>query len=430
MTLLWMVVIAVLAVVLALWPLWAGKPGQGLRRRALNVAGYRSRLEEIDVEVKAGSVAPELAEPLREEASARLLADAEGESATAPAEAPERKSWVLFTALAVLIVAIAGVGYYTGDSRRQAALIAEAKVDPASAQQHAMDDMVGRLEERLKQQPDDAEGWAMLGRSYYVLGRIENAVGAYAQANRVSASAPRAEWLADEGEMRVLVAGHDFSGLPAQLFDRALAIEPQYPKALWYGGLASAQAGNYGQAVDRWQALRNNSELPEDFRKVLDQRLPELLQLAGRDPASSPSSAPSASVDAAPAAPVTETATPAAPGGAPQLVLDVEIAPEFANSFAASDTLFVLARRPEAGGPPLAVRRMGVSSLPARVTLDDSNAMAPGLNLSTTDRWEVIARVSSSGAPMAQSGDLEGRLIVTQAQSGQPLRLRIDRRVP
>lgn len=420
MTLILMTTIVVIAVALALWPLWAGRPGLGPRRRALNVAGYHGRLAEIDAELAAGTISAPTAQALRDEAAARLLVDAQGAGERHVGESKHGggrtdRSWKLFAVATLLIVAVSGAGYWYGDSREQAQLIEQARRDPAGAQQRSIASMVERLERRLEDEPQDSEGWAMLGRSYFVTGRHADSAGAYERANRLTASAPRADWLADEAEARVLLQGHDFRGLPRQLFERALAIEPGNPKALWYAGLAAAQAAEYGTAVERWQVLRQG-ELPDEFRTVLDERIQELAQLAGQDVAAPVAAAP-AEIEPTPAA-------------APQLLLDVEIAPELADAVGASDVLFVIARRPDAPGPPLAVRRLAAGTLPAQVVLDDSHAMAPGMNMSVADEWEVIARISRGGTPQAQSGDFEGRLRLGRADSGKPVTLRIDRRLP
>jgi cytochrome c-type biogenesis protein CcmH len=414
MTGLWMTAIVVIAVALALWPLWAGRPGLGPRRRALNVAGYRGRLVEIETELAAGTITDDAAQALRDEAAARLLTDADGAEHGGDDSRGSARSWKVFVGAALLIVLVSSLGYWFGDSRQQAQWIAQARSDPAGAQRLSIDSMVSRLEKRLASEPDDSEGWAMLGRSYFVTGRHADSASAYERANRLTASAPRADWLADEAEARVVLGGHDFRGLPRQLFERALAIEPGNPKALWYSGLAAAQAGEYGLAVERWQALRQG-ELPEEFRTVLDERIQELAQLAGQP---------------APPASATLPAPAAADANGPRLVLDVALAPEFADAVGASDVLFVIARRPDAPGPPLAVRRMAVASLPTQVVLDDSNAMAPGMKISLADEWEVVARVSRGGTPQAQSGDFEGRLRLSRADAGKPVALTIDRRVP
>lgn len=404
---LWMAGIAVLAVALTLWPLWGGSAGGGVRRRALNVASYRTRMAEIDVEIEAGTVEAESAQALRDEAAARLLADAAPDVAAPDSTVPDRRSWGLAVVGAAAIIAVSGIGYYFADSRQIAGWIAEAERDPAAGEQLAVDNMVRRLEQRLEREPDDTEGWAMLGRSYSVQGRYADAVAAYERANRLTSAAPVADWLADEAEVRIMVQEErSLQGLPRQLFERALAVDPGHAKALWYAGLAAAQAGDYGVALDRWLALRSG-DLPDDFRGVLEARLPELARLAGRElPALAPTSA------------------------GPRLVIDVALDPALAGEVAAGDTLFVLARRPGAAGPPLAVRRMTAAELPLQVTLDDSNAMAPAFKLSTAERWEVVARISRGGTPQAQPGDLEGTVLVDKDQAAQPISLKIDRRLP
>lgn len=404
---LWMAGIAVLAIALTLWPLWAGSADRGVRRRALNVASYRTRMAEIDAEIEAGTVEAESAQSLRDEAAARLLADAAPDLVAPDSTVPDRRSWGLAVVGAVAIIAVSAVGYYFADSRQIAGWIAEAERDPAAGQQLAVDSMVRRLEQRLEREPDNAEGWAMLGRSYSVQGRHVDAVTAYERANRLSSAAPDADWLADEAEVRLMAQEErSLQGLPRQLFERALAIEPAHAKALWYAGLAAAEAGDYGVALDRWLALQQ-TELPDDFRAVLEARLPELARLAGR-----------------------ELPSPPSPPAGPRLVIEVALDPALAAEIAAGDTLFVLARRPDATGPPLAVRRMTAAELPLQVTLDDSNAMAPAFKLSTADRWEVVARISRSGTPQAQPGDLEGTVLVDKAQATQPISLKIDRRLP
>lgn len=414
MTVLWMAVIAALAIVLGLRPLWSAGGGRSaqMRRRALNVAGYRSRLAEIDAEVAAGTISADAAGAIRDEAAARLLADTDADQGDAARETAERRSWTPLVAGGALVAVLSGLGYYLGDSREVATWIARAKADPQTAQQLAVDSMVQRLERRLQDTPDDAQGWAMLGRSYAVLGRYADAAIAYERANRLAAVSPNADWLADEAEARIAMQGDDqrgdLQGLPRQLFERAIAIDPLQPKALWYAGLAAAQAGEYGAALDRWLALRG-TELPDDFRATLDSHLSELAQLADRELPE-------------------QAAAPAA--DAVQLTLQIDVDPALAQAIGAGDTLFVVARRPDAPGPPLAVQRLAASSLPATVTLDDSNAMAPGVKLSAADQWDVIARISRSGNAQAQSGDLEGRLVVARAQASEPIRLRIDRRIP
>jgi cytochrome c-type biogenesis protein CcmH len=103
------------------------------------------------------------------------------------------------------------------------------------------------------------------------------------------------------------------------------------------------------------------------------------------------------------AAPAAKAAT--APAG---ISGTVRLAPGFAAKATPEDTVFIFARAAEGPRVPLAVMRKQVRDLPATFTLDDSMAMTPAAKLSDHAQVVVGARVSSTGNPAAQPGDLEG----------------------
>jgi cytochrome c-type biogenesis protein CcmH len=385
------------AVALLTRPWWA-RTETTVAREAANVAAYKSRLAEIENDLAAGLLAADAAEPLRQEAGARLLADA---AAPAPVDAP-RASGVWLAAL--LVPLLAAAGYYAAGTWRTQSLIERAAGDPEFAQQTAIENMVEGLAARLEQEPEDAGGWAMLGRSHAVLGRYEDAARAYARANALMPDG-NPDWLVGEGEALALARDRDLQGRPQQLFEHALELAPAHVGALWFGGLARAQGGDYAGALGLWQRLAQQ-DLPEDLRAVLDARLAELARLAGTD-------------DSA-----------AAPKAAAVLQLDVSLAPELAGADLSGRTLFVFARAVDGPPMPLAAQKIVAPQLPLRVRLDDSMNMLPEHTLSKFDRWVVTARLSVSGAAPAASGDLEGSLTVDRSAAAGPLALQIDRRIP
>lgn len=98
---------------------------------------------------------------------------------------------------------------------------------------------------------------------------------------------------------------------------------------------------------------------------------------------------------------------------------------------AANTPVFVIARAVAGTGPPLAVRRLRVADLPARVVLTDADAMLPGQRLAAGEDVEVLARASLGGAPSARSGDIEsGAVRAKVGASGEPVRLHIEHVVP
>ena len=113
--------------------------------------------------------------------------------------------------------------------------------------------MVAKLEQHLRDDPNDLAGWLMLGRSYLALQRMDDAVNAYDRAHRLSGSSVEAAL--GLGEAISLRAGGQISPEASALFEDAIKLEPNNPKALLYGGFAAATRGDRALARSRWQAL-------------------------------------------------------------------------------------------------------------------------------------------------------------------------------
>lgn len=389
-----------LACAVAAWmtrPLWRAKVDGGQRRRAANVAAYRQRLRELDADAAAGLVDAETLSGLRAELDARLLLDAGAAEVSAPSASRSRP---LSALLGMIVLAVAVGGYfYAGSWKLQQQIAANPQGGQAPG---SVDEMVAKLATRLEQQPEDAQGWAMLGRSYFALARYAESAKAYGKANALTASREPV-LLVNEGEALALARDHDLAGTPRALFDAALALDPQHAKALWYGGLAAEQAGDEALARSRWTELAKQ-ELPENVRAALVERLG-----------------------------VTVAQTPSAPteAASPVLRLAVKLSPALAAQVPADATLFVFAKAAIGPPMPLAVYRGLASELPREVRLDDSMAMTPALKLSSFDNWIVTARLSRAGQAQAVSGDVQGSLTVARKDLGESaLELVLDQVVP
>lgn len=409
---------AILALIAALWltrPFWQAQLPAAQRRRAANIAAYRSRLAELETEQGAGLLSAEEAGQLKRELDQRLLGEVDAQEAGS-AESPRKLAPALL--LAVLFVVGGAVWYVQTGSWRTAEQIAQGPATPATgnAQMPDINAMVAKLEARLQAEPGDLEGWAMLGRSYSVMERYAEAASAYAKANELSGGNDPA-LLTGEGEALAMARDRDLLGRPQQLFEAALKLAPDDGKTLWYAGLANAQAKDYAQAQARFTQLLKQ-ELPEEIRAAVVQRLDELRQLQ--------SGAPMTSVAASqPEAASSQGA--AAPGLS--LNISVELDPALAAQVPAGAVLFVFAKA--AAGPPmpLAVQRLPGARLPLTVKLDDSMAMTPAMKLSQFDRWIITARLSQSGGAQAQAGDLQGSLQLGREAAGTPQTLVIRERV-
>lgn len=413
---------AALALLAAAWmsrPFWRGGSDALLRRRAANVAVYRTRLAELEAEIEAKLIEPAAAEQMRQELGARLVQDVD-----LPAEgvvpAVTTRRWAAVGLLVLLLLGFSALGYWQQGSWRTQQMIETAQRDPQAGQQLAIEDMIQRLAERLQQQPDDLDGWAMLGRSYFMLNRYAEAAQAYGEANR-RATPPDAGLLVGEGESLAMSRDRDLSGRPRELFEAALKLEPEMGKALWYAGMAAAQERDFRTARDHWQRLARQEQLPPELKQALDQRLAEMAGLLGE-------ASPAAVTAAAPPDPAAGTSSAA--DGPVKLRLRVALSDELAAKMPPGSTLFVFAKAAQGPPMPLAVQRLANARLPLEISLDDSMAMMPQMKLSLFDQWVVTARVSASGGVKAESGDWEGSRPVSRVESAQPIDLRIDRIVP
>ena len=370
MTLFWLAGAALAAVVLGLVlrPLIFRGSKSSVSRPEANLSIYRDQLRELDADLAAGTLAQADYERARREIEARLLEDV----ALAPEPAPARCGRALVAAIAVAIPAAALGVYLLVGSPGALSLQSEHQMN---AQQ--LEAMVERLAARLRENPDDVEGWKLLGRSYGALGRFPEAVDAYVKA---ATRAPRdAQILADLADVLAMSRGQRLQGEPEKLVLRALELDPQNLKALALAGTAAFERKDFAAAVRYWQRM-----LP--------------LVAAGSEDARS--------IQAS----IAEAQSFLKPGAASVAALkgSVRLAPELKAKASPDDTVFIFARAAQGPPMPLAVKRAKVRELPLEFALDDSMAMAPGMQLSGFPRVVVGARVSKSGSATPQPGDLQG----------------------
>ncbi len=267
--------------------------------------------------------------------------------------------------------------------------------------------MVQSLADRLESEPDDIDGWKMLGRSYMTLQDFAGAAGAYERAVELEDS-QNAQTLADLG---VAILERDRSGLHGRtsaLFESALALEPNNPTALFYGGIAALNRDDRELAAERWEILLSLNP-PENIKGILVQRIAEWR-----------GQAPAQAVPAEPAGPA---------AGQFVVTASISVPPAVTESLPPTASVFVIARDPAQPSPPIAVTRRQLAELPAEVSLGDAESMIPGRNLSAFAEFEVLARVSVSGQPIAQSGDWFASQLVRPAEDNS-VSLLLDQQVP
>jgi len=272
----------------------------------------------------------------------------------------------------------------------------------SAAQLPAVADMVAGLAERLQQNPNDVEGWRMLGQSYLAMGQYADARQALREAWQRTPT-PDNELRVALGEAEALADQESLAGEAGELFETVLANDPNNQKALWYGGLAGLVTQQPELARERWSRLLAFNP-PETIARVLREQLQALGGVIG-------------STDV----PQAETSE------AVRLLISVDAA--LASAVPDNASLFIFARSPD-GGPPVAVVRASAGELPGEFGLSDANAMIPGRSLADFQALSIVARVSLSGQPTEQSGDLFGEISYRPGQDLNVQALAIDQTVP
>nr|VFJ57861.1 MAG: cytochrome c-type biogenesis protein CcmH [Candidatus Kentron sp. FM]VFJ63351.1 MAG: cytochrome c-type biogenesis protein CcmH [Candidatus Kentron sp. FM]VFK15074.1 MAG: cytochrome c-type biogenesis protein CcmH [Candidatus Kentron sp. FM] len=140
----------------------------------------------------------------------------------------------------------------------------------------SVQDMVERLAAHLEQEPDNPEGWFMLGRSYTVMGRTEEASAAFAEA--YERQPDNLEILVRYAESLAEGNGGSLAGKPSELIQSALSIDPGFSSALWLAGIAAYQQNDYHEAIGHWERLQKGAELGEQEQRMLADVLSEARQ--------------------------------------------------------------------------------------------------------------------------------------------------------
>ncbi len=403
-------IVTLVAIALVVWPLVSTRrPGSHAHHDdERRLAVFRDRKHEIDRERDAGRLTATEAEqahadlvrqlaedlPAGSAASTSAASTSTASSSTAstdrPVAASPRATWATAVFVAVLVPLVAFGVYRQVGAPQLASVDAGGGQAPVDAAQ--IDAMIDRIEQRTREQPQDAEAWAMLAEARKMQGRHDEAVVAFARA--LEGLPNDARLLTDYAESAALRAGGNFAGQPVELLERALSIDPNEPKAVALMGAAQYRLGNLPRARSYLKQL-------ETFLTPGSEEATQIAAIVQRIDGEIGNASPGDGAD---------TRSPAPALAAASVAGTITVAPTLAESAARGGTLFVIARA--SGGPPIpiAVLRLPAPEFPVSFTLDDSNAMDPARRLSGTESLELEARLSRSGQAMREPGDLFGRV--------------------
>jgi cytochrome c-type biogenesis protein CcmH len=388
---------------------------------AADIVGTKQRLQELHALHASGTITQDAFDAEKALLERRILDWALQDSSDAkavdpvplPDMAPAEKSTLqLFAMLAFAVLIIAAVGYsVTSGSllRKGGTTVANmqtgapvvdgtAATPPHATNADQIGSMIDKLAAKLKANPQDAAGWAMLARSYGVLGRSTEAVDAYANAEKLSPN--DAGLLVDYADALAVKNDKKLVGEPMKLIERALKLDPVNVKGLAMAGTDAFERKDYRKAVKLWESMTEVSGGENMFAKQIQPRLVEARQLAGLPPrAEAP--APSAT-GVSQTKPVDAGATDIGVSGV------VTLSAKLAKDVSPQDALFIFARPANGSRMPLVILRKQVKDLPIQFVLNDSLSMSLNAKLSQAGTVVVGARISKSGQAIPAKGDLSG----------------------
>ena len=377
--------LTLLVLALLCWPLLRRRSGDGASRRAINTAIYRDQLADLERDLASGTLSQADYAGAREEIERRVLEDVAAD--TAPTDTAPRRLPRTALALAVTLPLAAALLYVV--------LGTPAALDPAARQgpqasAAEIEKMVATLAARLEKDPGNLEGWAMLGRSYLVTGRLAEAAKAFDKAG--PAMEASTELMLQVAELSAELNEGRVEGRGRELLQRVLKAEPQNPQALVLAGTDAFFRQQYADAVRHWEAVLAQLPPGSPDAQNLTAGIEKARSLQGEAPAGARARA--------------EAKPPAAAGKT--VSGRVTLAPALAGKASPDDVVFIFARAAEGPRMPLAVVRTRVADLPQDFTLDDSMALSPEFKLSSAGTLRIEARVSKSGDATARPGDLRG----------------------
>lgn len=390
--------------------------------REQNISIAKERMSELKNELEAGTLSKETYEETLEELEKGLLidvADVDGAAASISA-APAGK--MIMIALVVL-VPLLSFGLYdllgspqyldVAGPGNHSTMSSNTSVPSTAKELPSMEEMIVGLKKKTAENPDDPNAWYLLGRLYAATEQFPLSVEAYEKL--VVVSDRQATALVVLADSLAMTQGGKLAGRPISLVKEALEKEPAHTTALWMAGQAAADQKQYLEAIDYWQraaqGLQDDKEMLAELRTMIDEAV-VLAKSAGME--------------------VADVSLPSLPQPLPgnSISIEVTIDPSLLQQIGENDVLFIFARAVSGPPMPLAAIKRQARELPVSIVLDDSSLLRPGTSLSQFEQLKLGARVSRSGQPVAQSGDLQSTVQVVDLGSKEAVLLHIDQRVP
>ncbi len=386
----------------------------GLDNDALNVSVYREHLTELEQDLQNDILTREQYEVSKQEMQQRMLQDISEDTGVAGKKTSKIQNIAVSTLIA-LALPVAAVSLYLllGDTR---GLLPQAQLASVTQQggsgpmqgggqmpptgHDEFSSVLDNLIARLKDDPSDIEGWVMLGRTYAIMGRYDEASETYTKLVNLVPNNP--QLLSDYADVLAMKNQGSLVGRPAELIAQALKIDPEYPKALALAGTVEYEQKNYAKAAAHWEKLLSVIPVDSQLAKSVSDSIADAKSLKAGGKGRIASVA-----QQQPQAARAQASNQQKAGGV-SISGRVTLNKSLASKVSSNDTLFIYAKAKTGPKMPLAILRLKASDLPATFELTDEMAMMPAMKISSFPEVIVEARLTKTGQAFTTSGDLQG----------------------
>jgi len=250
-----------------------------LEAASSNLTILRDEVAELERDLRNAAISREHFEQSRRELERRALEEARPRRGAHPRSAPLTAGRGIRAALALTLGLPIGALLLYLQLGTPGAISPPTDDLTSAASPQQVGAMVKRLEARLQSAPDDAQGWARLGRSYFVLERFNEAAAAYARATALLAN--DAELLADYANALAMSQGGLIDDKALAIVERALKVDPTQWKALAIAGSGAFHRKEYARAVGYWKRLRQLAIRDPELDRMLDENIAKAQRLGG-----------------------------------------------------------------------------------------------------------------------------------------------------
>ena len=362
-------------------------------RDGQNVTIAREHLADLDQELANGTLTQELYDQSKLEIEQTLLFDLEEQGALPQQETSSTPGKMALISVLIAVPLLTVLIYLQLGTPE---LIEPSATQSAEGAPPTVEQMVTDLQQRLTKNPEDADGWYLMGRTMMMLKQYAAAAEAYEKTNKLAPNEPMV--MLSLADATAMAQGGNMAGKPKKLVFDAIAIDPNNVTGLWMAGMISEEEGDNEQALSLWLRLRPLlSEMPDEVTQ-LDTSIRRVAAVLGKDLSG-----------------LLESPSPMAAGttdsiGGAAVRVTIQLADGLYTKVTGEETVYIYAKAIEGPRFPIAAARYQVKDLPVSITLDDSSAVMSTSKLSDFKEVRVGARVSFSGDAITQSGDLMGEI--------------------